>query len=95
MLTTARGVRNAVGQVRWLAAGREESNGAFKSADSFMAELAAMGFAPAEIKKICTKHPDMLSSKWTPEARRQKWELLKKMDQDAKPGATAKQSSEE
>lgn len=95
MLSTYRGVRMAVGQVRWLAAGREENNTAFKSAESFMAELAAIGFAPAEIKKICTKHPDMLSSKWTPEARKQKWELLKKMDKDAKPGARVKQSAEE
>ena len=46
-----------------------------------MAELAASGFTPADIKKICTKHPSMLSKNWTPAARKQKIELLKKMEQ--------------
>ena len=46
-----------------------------------MAELAASGFTPADIKKICTKHPSMLSKNWTPAARKQKIELLKKMEE--------------
>lgn len=55
-----------------------------KAAESFMAELEASGFTPTDIKKICTKHPSMLSKHWTPAARKQKIELLKKIDQQEK-----------
>ncbi len=62
-----------------------------KAAESFMAELEASGFTPTDIKKICTKHPSMLSKHWTPAARRQKIELLKKTDEQEK----AKMSQDE
>lgn len=52
-----------------------------KAADSFMAELEASGFTPTDIKKICTKHPSMLSKHWTPAARKQKIELLKRIEE--------------
>lgn len=55
-----------------------------KAAESFMAELEASGFTPTDIKKICTKHPSMLSKHWTPAARKQKIELLKKIDEQEK-----------
>lgn len=51
------------------------------AAESFMAELQASGLTPAEIKRVCTKHPDMLSKHWTPAARKQKIELLKKIEE--------------
>ena len=43
--------------------------------------LQASGLSPTEIKKVCTKHPDMLSKHWTPAARKQKIELLKKIEE--------------
>ena len=52
-----------------------------KAAESFMAELQASGLTPTEIKSVCTKHPDMLSKNWTPAARKQKIELLKKIEE--------------
>lgn len=96
MLGRAYGSRLPVTSLQRLATRRQESNSAFKSAESFMAELCAMGFTPQEIKNICTKHPDMLSSKWTPEARKQKWEMLKRMDaKESKPAGAAKQATEQ
>ena len=52
-----------------------------KAADSFMAELQASGLTPTEISNVCKKHPDMLSKHWTPAARKQKIELLKKIEE--------------
>jgi len=49
-----------------------------------MTELEASGFTPTDIKKICTKHPSMLSKHWTPAARKQKIELLKRIDEQEK-----------
>lgn len=49
-----------------------------------MAELEASGFTPVDIRRICTKHPSMLSKHWTPAARKQKIELLKKIDDQEK-----------
>lgn len=51
------------------------------AAESFMAELQASGLTPTEIKRVCTKHPDMLSKHWTPAARKQKIALLKKIEE--------------
>lgn len=65
-----------------------------KAAESFMAELQASGLTPTEIKSVCTKHPDMLSKNWTPAARKQKIELLKKIEeQERKKANDTKPSS--
>ena len=63
------------------------------AAESFMAELQASGLTPAEIKRVCTKHPDMLSKHWTPAARKQKIELLKKIEEQERMKAEQQKKS--